>query len=90
MRMRNREIAQWERAHPEPVDRSAFLRTILPGLQNVSVRTISRATGLSSLYCSQIRRGLKVPHSRHWEILEGMVQQHQFARTEGPLPIKRT
>jgi hypothetical protein len=63
MRRRNREIAEWECTHPERVDLDEFRRTILPGLQSVSVRTIARQTGLSSLYASQIRRGPKVPHA---------------------------
>ena len=68
MGIRNREIAEWDRAHPEPLDPSEFVETITPGLRSISVRTIARATGLPSLYTSQIRRGLRIPHQRHWQV----------------------
>ncbi len=39
---------------------------MLPGLQTISLRAISEATGLSLGYCSFIKRGVKIPHPRHW------------------------
>jgi hypothetical protein len=32
-----------------------------------------RATGLSRTYCGMIRRGVRVPHQRHWEALRELV-----------------
>jgi hypothetical protein len=52
-----------------PDDRD-FKRDILPGLQGVPLRRIMEATGLSKRFASQIRRGLAVPHRRHWQALE--------------------
>ncbi len=30
---------------------------------------MAEATGLTCAYCSMIRRGLYVPHPRHWGVL---------------------
>lgn len=64
-----REIRQWDTAHGGEADPEVFRREILPGLQDVSLSTMAKATGLSEGYCSFIRRGLKIPHRRHWEQL---------------------
>jgi CRISPR-associated protein Cas1 len=69
MRRRNRERAEWNASHPVQPRPEMFAQKILPELQRLSVRAIARATGLSSLYCSQIRRGLRIPHPRHWDAL---------------------
>jgi CRISPR-associated endonuclease Cas1 len=66
MRKRQQERAEWERAEPEAHDPEAFQREILPLIQNLSLRRLSRATGLSLRYVSLIRRGERVPHPRHW------------------------
>lgn len=68
MQQRKREEAEWYAAHPDAkADEAVFRREILPRLQNLSLVQISAATGLSPQYCSLVRRGLKVPHQRHWE-----------------------
>jgi CRISPR-associated endonuclease Cas1 len=74
MRRRNREQAEWNAEHPGEQDPVVFRREILPNIQKVSVRAIARATGLSSLYSSQIWRGLRVPHPMHWETLRLLVK----------------
>ena len=43
-----------------------FVSEILPGLQQISLKEMKAATGLSLDYCSKIKRGLKTPHERHW------------------------
>ncbi len=58
----------WDRHHG-PADQQVYKREILPRLANVTLRQLGAATGLSKTTCSQIRRGLKVPHPRHWEEL---------------------
>lgn len=65
---RQYEAARWERSHTRP-GREEFRRTVLPGLQSVPLRRMANATGLSIRYCSLIRRGLYVPHPRHWVAL---------------------
>ena len=56
------------------VDLSAFGREILPQIQHVTLSRLMKASGLSLRYCSQIRRGEKTPHPRHWKALEGTVR----------------
>ena len=41
----------------------------MPALQAVPLQRLVDATGLSKTVCSQVRRGLKVPHARHWDAL---------------------
>ncbi len=60
------ELAAWERQHGKLIDPSAFEREILPLIQNVPLSRLARASGLSLRYISQIRRGERVPHPRHW------------------------
>jgi len=44
----------------------------------VSLSAMVEATGLSKGYCSFIKRGVKVPHERHWPALS------QLARLSKP------
>jgi hypothetical protein len=43
-------------------------------IQNVPLSRLVKATGLSLRYVSQIRRGEKVPHPRHWQALGQAVE----------------
>lgn len=56
----------WDQANERP-EPAVFTREILPLIKDVPLRNLQRETGLSIRYCSFIRRGLKVPHPRHWE-----------------------
>jgi hypothetical protein len=67
MRKRQLEAATWERQHANAVDPAEFEREILPRLQGVPLNRLVQATGLSLRYVSQIRRGQRVPHPRHWD-----------------------
>lgn len=60
---------EWDAQHPEPPDVEHFRTAILPALQRMSARGISRATGLSVGYCAKIKRGERLPHSRWWDTL---------------------
>jgi hypothetical protein len=64
---RKREVREWDDRYGKLVDLSAFKRDILPLIQGVPLSRLQRATGLSLRYVSQIRRGEKTPHPRHWE-----------------------
>lgn len=64
----NRASYEWNRTN-ERLDPAVFIEEIFPLLQDVSLSSMSEATGLSRGYCSFIRRGLKVPHERHWPAL---------------------
>jgi hypothetical protein len=62
-----RELREWKAENDgQPPDPAVFEREILPAIRQVPLRELMRASGLSLLYVSQIRRGEKVPHSRHW------------------------
>jgi hypothetical protein len=65
---RMREVRAWDKEHEQP-DPGVFAREILPGLQGIPLRRLAEATGLSIQHCGLIRRGLRVPHPRHWESL---------------------
>lgn len=62
-----KEFRRWNAEHGEECDPEEFRRIILPLLQGVSLGTMAKATGLSEGYCSFIRRGMKIPHQRHWQ-----------------------
>lgn len=66
---RMNDQAAWEAEHGTEADPMVFEQETLPHLQGITVRTMAKATGLSELYCSLIRRGRHVPHERHWETL---------------------
>lgn len=70
---RMKEEKAWEAEHGSRADPEVFVHEILPKLQGVSLRVMATATGLSEQYCSQIRRGLKVPHHRHWSSLKCLI-----------------
>jgi len=61
---RQREVRSWNRAHPVRPDPEVFRREILPRLQEVSLGRIAKATGLTRMYCSWIRRGFTC-HTRN-------------------------
>lgn len=67
------EVGRWEQGHHEPVNSEAFARDVLPRLQGVPLSALMQVTGLSLRYCSLIRRGERVPHSRHWAALRQIV-----------------
>jgi hypothetical protein len=70
------EAAKWERQHKLP-DPAEFRKNILPKLKSVSLGQMVKATGLSLIYCSLVRRGVYVPHPRHWRVLKSLVIQRR-------------
>jgi hypothetical protein len=64
---RKREISEWEERYGRLTDLGAFKREILPTIQAVPLSKLVRATDLSLRYCSQVRRGERIPHPRHWQ-----------------------
>jgi hypothetical protein len=69
LRRRRAEESAWDRHNPQVFDPAVFLRDVLPLIQAVSVRRLAAMTGLSVGYCALIRRGLRTPHPRWWEVL---------------------
>jgi hypothetical protein len=70
--LRKSELRAWEQQRGKPVDLTAFEHEILLLIQNVPLSQLAQATGLSLRYVSQIRRGEKVPHPRHWAAIQGI------------------
>jgi hypothetical protein len=68
MRRTIRDNKQWVRgtAHTEP---SVFRSDILPRIQELPLKVLMEATGLTKGACSRIRAGKTVPHPRHWDAL---------------------
>ena len=52
-----REEQDWEEAGGEALDPSVFIEEILPLIQPLLTRLLSRTTGLSRSYCSNVRAG---------------------------------
>ena len=55
-------------------DPAIFEREIQPKLKTVSLLETMRETGLSRTFCGMIRRGVRIPHPRHWEVLSELVR----------------
>jgi hypothetical protein len=78
------ENAEWERLHTSQDLQLDFLQDIQPALQCSPLSKIMDATGLSLRYSSLIRRGLKIPHRRHWAKLAQLVPgRAQLSLTRG-------
>lgn len=54
----------------ELVEEEDFKEQVLPKLQDVRLKDIIEATGLSKSYACEIRQGKHVPHPRHWRNLK--------------------
>lgn len=62
-------IRAFEEASTVGSDAEVFRREILPGIKDLGLGELVRATGLTAGYLSRVRRGLVVPHSMHWPAL---------------------
>lgn len=72
---RANQRADWEAEHPDldiDQEKERFTEEILPTLKEFPLSKISKATGLSTRYCSLIRRGEYVPHPVHYQALEDL------------------
>jgi hypothetical protein len=61
--------AEWEAHNPLAMTESEYRAQVLPGLSQISVRTIAEAMGVSQGYAARVRRGEVMPHPRHWQPL---------------------
>lgn len=64
-----RENQRWEAGRRQAMTRAAYLRDVVPRLRGHKLSELMAATGLTNASCSLIRRGLSVPHPRHWAAL---------------------
>jgi CRISPR-associated endonuclease Cas1 len=75
---RAKERKAWEKDHSEvdiEKEKRRFKSEILPKLARIPLSRIAKASGLSKRYASMIRRGLYLPHPRHYRILEEIASE---------------
>jgi hypothetical protein len=68
-----------ERNRTAKLDPAIFEMEIQPKLKTISLLETMRATGLSRTYCGMIRRGVRIPHPRHWGALRDLVMSPDFS-----------
>lgn len=78
---RREAAAAWDAEHERP-DPEIFRHEILPGLADVPLGALMRATGLSKRYVWLIRQGGYVPHPRHWEALLEVARGGELAKRQ--------
>ena len=66
------------RAQDAAAMRTRFDREFPDKLQGVPVHRLCEATGLSPSYWSLIKRGMRVPHVRHWAVLAALTAPSSF------------
>lgn len=81
---RQAEHAEWAATHGTGPSRTVFLKTITPTLRDVPVEVLVAATGLSRVMCYRVRRGIGVPHWRHWEAIREAVTRFRASPTADP------
>jgi CRISPR-associated protein Cas1 len=63
-------LREWNPADlPKWLDEDFYRREVLPRLSTFTVKKIRTAIDVSHPYATIIKRGLKIPHPRHWLIL---------------------
>jgi len=68
-----RANAEWK-THSDPaMSRNAYVRAVVPKLGAIPLKRLMAATGLTNASCSYIRRGITIPHPRHWATLAALV-----------------
>lgn len=70
LRRRRAEESAWDAGNPHASDPGVFRLKVLPLIQDVPVRRLASRTGLSVGYCALVRRGLRTPHERWWDIFK--------------------
>lgn len=61
------ELAAWKAANPVTPNPQTFTKEIWPKIRDLSVASLTAATGLSGSMCKNVRSGKQVPHPRHWD-----------------------
>ena len=57
----------WDPAsHPAWLDEPTYRQTIQPRLLEITTSAITAALGVTWAYAHDVRKGKKIPHSRHW------------------------
>jgi len=58
---------------PEWLNKETYLEHIQPRFSKITVPAIASALGISEPYATDIRRGRRIPHQRHWQTLAELV-----------------
>jgi CRISPR-associated endonuclease Cas1 len=67
-------LAAWKSSDlPDWLNEEAYRAKVQPALVGMTVPAIATALGISEPYATDIRRGRRVPHPRHWQILARLV-----------------
>jgi CRISPR-associated protein Cas1 len=67
-------IAAWQPADlPDWLNEEAYRTKIQPALADITVPAIRTALGISEPYATDIRKGRRLPHPRHWKSLAQLV-----------------
>lgn len=70
---RHAEKRGWHRTKEQmALDVIEYRASLLPRLASATLGELVRATGLSKAQCSLMRRGLRVPHPKHWDALRAI------------------
>ncbi|MDX2059473.1 MAG: CRISPR-associated endonuclease Cas1 [Gemmatimonadales bacterium] len=69
-----RANAAWKAGSRPTMSREAYLKTVVPRLGAIPLKQLMAVTGLTNASCSQLRRGITVPHARHWGPLAALVR----------------
>jgi CRISPR-associated endonuclease Cas1 len=69
--------AAWNRVRANENDDETYKRDVLPRVLGQPIQVITKATGLSRAYASRVRRGLVIPHPRHWKALRKLGDSSQ-------------
>ena len=67
-------LSAWDPATlPSWLTEPVYREKIQPRLAEITVQAISKALGISGPYATDIRRGRRIPHRRHWQMLAQLV-----------------
>jgi hypothetical protein len=73
-RRQQRARYSWQpSSQPQWLTEEVYAKQIQPILKNASLSQIASAINVSIMYASDIRRGRRRPHPRHWRGLAGLV-----------------
>jgi len=61
------DLSQW-------LTESVYLKQVMPRLQSLTVSAIASALSVSLPYATDIRKGRRRPHTRHWEVLASLLR----------------
>lgn len=74
---RRQQTARWNwnpSSQPDWLTEEIYVKEIQPLLRNCSLSEIASSIGVSLMYASDIRRGRRRPHPRHWLALAELVR----------------